>query len=167
METVDVQVRVGTTDDIGVFQRVLYEALAWNPDESIPSIETVLDHPEVARYHHGWGRPGDIGVVAETDHTPIGGAYCRLFTKDDHGHGFVDEATPEVAIAVWSGLRGQGIGGRLLAALEHEVGRAGIRQLSLSVDKTNPAAKLYTRTGYRTIDDSGTSYRMLKALHPD
>jgi len=159
-----VAIRPGTPADLANFQRALYEALNWNPDEQLPEIEVVLAHPEAARYHTDWGRTGDVGVVAVLDGAPIGAAYARLFTVDDHGHGFVDEETPEVAIAVWGGHRGQGVGGLLLDALEVEAQGVGIDRLSLSVDAKNPARRLYLRHAYEVISDDGGSHRMLKSL---
>jgi ribosomal protein S18 acetylase RimI-like enzyme len=159
----DVTIRPGTDADLPVYQRVLYEALGWDPDQQLPSIEVVLAHPEVSRYHAEWGRPGDAGVVAEADGEPIGAAYFRLFTEEDHGDGYYDDRTPEIAIAVWGGRRGQGIGGRLLESL-HEAGReAGFERLSLSVAADNAAVRLYERHGYITYSRD-TSYRMLKEL---
>jgi GNAT superfamily N-acetyltransferase len=159
----DLTIRPGTDADLPVYQRVLYEALGWQPDSGIPPIEVVLAHPEAARYHGGWGRHGDLGVVAESDGEAVGGAYFRLFTEDDHGHGYVDDETPEIAIAVWGAPRGQGIGGQLLDAL-HDVARAaGFERLSLSVEVENRAARLYERHGYVTISED-TSYRMVKEL---
>ena len=67
-----------------------------------------VEHPELARYHRGWGRPGDLGVVAERGGQVVGVVLCRLFTDDDHGHGYVHPETPEVAVAVAVELRGNG-----------------------------------------------------------
>jgi GNAT superfamily N-acetyltransferase len=69
-----------------------------------------MEHPDAAIYHRDWGRHGDLGVIATEDGEVVGVAYCRLFTDDDHGHGYVDAATPEIAIAVREGRRGEGIG---------------------------------------------------------
>ncbi len=159
-----VSVRPGTAADLGIFQRALYEALDWDPEEQLPEIGIVLAHPEATRYHTDWGRTGDIGVVAVLDGDPIGAACGRLFTAENHGHGYIDEQTPEIAIAVWGGHRGQGVGGLLLEALEVVAHGLGIERLSLSVDTENPARWLYLRHGYEVVGDEGGSYRMLKSL---
>ena len=151
-------------EDLAHLRRALYEAVSWNPERELPPYELVIEHPELARYHAGWGRKGDLGVIAEADGEVVGASLCRLFTDEDHGHGYVDERTPELAVAVWDGRRGQGIGARLMEALEELARREGYDQLSLSVDTDNPARRLYVRLGYEelTVDDGGV--RMLKVL---
>jgi len=61
--------------------------------------------------------------------------------------------------------RGKGIGGRLLAALEARARLAGYRQMSLSVDRENPSARLYRRAGYELLSEDEDGYLMLKRLH--
>jgi ribosomal protein S18 acetylase RimI-like enzyme len=159
-----IELRPATGADIEHLKRALFEAVSWNPERELPPYEYVVAHPELARYHEGWGRHGDLGVIAEENGEVVGASLCRLFTADDHGHGYVDEDTPELAVAVWSGHRGQGVGTRLMAALEDAVRAAGYAQVSLSVDADNPARRLYERLSYSelTVDDEGM--RMLKNL---
>ncbi len=58
-----------------------------------------------------------MSVIALEGGFPVGAAWFRLFTRDEPGFGFVDEQTPEVAIAVVPSRRGRGIGSELLDAL--------------------------------------------------
>jgi ribosomal protein S18 acetylase RimI-like enzyme len=131
---------------------MLYEAFAWRPGAPSPPPDEVLARPELARYFEGWGRPGDLGVIAGSD---VGAAWVRLFTKDDHGYGFVAPHVPELAIGVTKGARGRGVGTALLEALLSRIG-----PVSLSVETDNPAVRLYERFGFVRIGYVGTSWTM-------
>jgi GNAT superfamily N-acetyltransferase/DNA-binding transcriptional ArsR family regulator len=157
-------IRPVTSDDVSHLKRVLHDAVSWDPERVLPPFEIVVNHPELSRYHQGWGRDGDLGVVAELDGEVVGAAFCRLFTEDDHGHGFIDDRTPELAISVWEGHRGSGIGARLLTNLEEAARQAGIDRLSLSVDNENPARRLYLRNGYEPVSSDESGVRMIKEL---
>ena len=142
--------RPATTDDLPLVQQTLYLALAWDPNDPIPPLEVIIEHPEVTRYHIGWLRPGDTGIVAEVDGEFAGMAYYRLFTDEDHGDGYIDPATPELAIAIVPGHRGKGLGTRLMEELAETARTNGIARISLSVSKANPARRLYERVGYES-----------------
>jgi ribosomal protein S18 acetylase RimI-like enzyme len=157
-------IRPAAAADLDDLRRALYEAVAWNPERVIPPYEFTIEHPELARYHAGWGRRGDLAVVAEDGGEIVGAALCRLFTNDDHGHGYVDDETPELAVAVWDGRRGKGIGTQLMEALEDVARAEGFSQLSLSVDADNPARHLYERLGYAEISADESGVLMLKQL---
>jgi GNAT superfamily N-acetyltransferase len=159
-----IELRPGTNADIEHVKRALFEAVSWNPERELPPYEFVIAHEELARYHEGWGRHGDMAVIAERDGKVVGASLCRLFTAENHGHGYVDDETPELAVAVWNGHRSGGIGTRLLDGIEQAAKAAGFTRLSLSVDAENPARRLYDRLGYETltVDDDGV--RMLKEL---
>jgi ribosomal protein S18 acetylase RimI-like enzyme len=159
-----IELRPASANDLEVLKRALFEAVSWNPERELPPYEFVIAHPELARYHDGWGRRGDLAVIAEQDGEPVGASLCRLFTEDDHGQGYVDDETPELAVAVWDRHRGQGIGTRLMAAIEAAAQDAGFVQISLSVDADNPARKLYERLGYATLTVDEGDVRMLKEL---
>ena len=145
---------------------MLYEALMWRPDAERYPLELVLGHPEVTRYHEGWGRPGDIALLAEDGDTPVGLVWYRLFTEDDHGEGYVDPETPELAIAVVDGRRGEGIGRALLAAAAERARADGASRLALSVDHDNPAKQLYARLGYEEYEPDDGLGRMVLDLAP-
>jgi ribosomal protein S18 acetylase RimI-like enzyme len=142
-------VREATPDDVPFLCEMLYVALDWRPDVELPlPRELILEHPQVVVFHEDWGRAGDAGYVAEEDGEPIGAVWWRLFTQERHAEGFVDEQTPELAIAVVDGHRGQGIGRALMDALHEHGRRSGVARVSLSVDAENPAKRLYERLGY-------------------
>jgi GNAT superfamily N-acetyltransferase len=143
--------RRGTVDDVEHIRWALYTAVSWDPKRQLPPLGVALEHSQALRYHRDWGRPGDIAVVAELDGEIAGVAYCRLFTDADHGHDYVDDETPEVAVAVREGRRGRGLGARLMNELAQAALAAGFSRLSLSVDADNPARSLDERLGYREL----------------
>lgn len=104
-----------------------------------------------SRYVEGWGRPGDRGLILIDESFPVGAAWYRLFTDARPGYGFVDEETPELTIAVVPSKRGRGFGEELLSALLEQARADGHAAISLSVEKDNPALKLYERFGFQPV----------------
>ena len=158
------EIRDLRADETPFLREMLYTALAWRPDVELPPREWVLEHPQVAPFHTAWGREGDTGLVAEEDGVPCGLAWYRFFTVDEHGEGFVDEATPELAVAVVDGMRGRGIGGALMLAIQDRAREHGVERISLSVDPDNPARRLYVRLGYLDLAPDDENGRMILEL---
>jgi ribosomal protein S18 acetylase RimI-like enzyme len=130
--------------------------------------DAALATPHARRYLNGWGRPGDAGVVAiSEDGQRLGAAWYRLFLADEPGWGFVAVDVPELSIGVVGAARGRGVGGALLAARLELAREQGYRALSLSVDRQNPARRLYERLGFRDAgisDPADTSVTMIAHL---
>jgi GNAT superfamily N-acetyltransferase len=115
-------------------------------------------------FHQEWGRAGDVALVAQEDSRLVGLVWYRFFTDEKHGEGYVDEGTPELAIAVVDGFRGHGVGGRLMSRI-HERARADdVARISLSVDAGNPAKRLYSRLGYVDYEPDDGRGRMILDL---
>jgi ribosomal protein S18 acetylase RimI-like enzyme len=153
--------------DLGVIREMLFYAARWRPSEEAEDRGAVLDDDKVARYVEGWGRPGDLGVIAEWDGRAVGAAWVRLFTSNRPGYGFVDRETPELSIAVVPEQRGAGIGSALLTALVRAIGEAGYRAVSLSVESDNPARRLYERFGFQTVAKAEGSWTMCRYLEDE
>ncbi|HLM03134.1 MAG TPA: GNAT family N-acetyltransferase, partial [Pyrinomonadaceae bacterium] len=105
--------------------------------------------PAVAHILQNFGRRGDFGFVAATgENVLIGAVWARLFAESDKSYGFVAPEIPELAIAVAPDFRGRGVGTRLLEELIREARNLKFPALSLSVDRRNPALKLYEKLGF-------------------
>ena len=151
-------------DDELFLWTALYHALHVPPGAD-PLPPEAVRRPELARYVSGWmTRPGDLGVVAEGGGGPVGVAWLRRWPLGDHGFGFVDDATPELSMALLPGHRGRGIGTALLRRLLAEAAR-GSEAVSLSVSESNAARRLYERHGFAVVGSPvGGSVTMLKRL---
>jgi ribosomal protein S18 acetylase RimI-like enzyme len=159
-----VRLRTAQGNDLQLLQTLAFEAAFWRPEVVRPPFAEALAVPQLARYVEYFGRPGDFGLVAEEDSEPLGAAWWRYFRADAPGYGFVDEATPEVSVAVLPGHRGRGIGTALLEALIVEARERPIDRLSLSVEDDNPATALYARLGFQSLSAEGNALTMVIKL---
>jgi ribosomal protein S18 acetylase RimI-like enzyme len=141
-------IRPARAADLPFMRAMLYEAAFWRPDSDRPGIDEALRHPELAVYLDGWGRPGDLGLIAHVGGHPTGAVWVRSFLDQSHGYGYIDEHTPELTIAVRPQHRRQGIARALLQAMLAQLGRNGIEAVSLSVEDDNPARALYVQQGF-------------------
>lgn len=160
----DYIIRPLTQEDEPFLWEMLYHAIYVADGDPLPERD-VIKQPEVARYVRDWGRADDSGFIA-TDafsQQPIGAAWLRLLTGDDKGYGYIDDATPELSVAVLPDCRGKGIGTMLLTKLL-QTASIHCSAFSLSVAPDNPARRLYQRLGFEVVGTSGTSLTMRKKL---
>ena len=151
--------RRGGPQDVRFLRDMLHHAYYWKerqPDEG-PG--------PVALYVKAWGRRGDTAVIALDNGFPVGAAWYRLFTARLPGFGFVDEKTPELAIAVVPNARGRGVGSALLDTLLERARGEGHAAVSLAVDRENAGAiALYERHGFARTAEAGDTYTMVARL---
>lgn len=138
----------------------LYRMLAFaaSMDGSDESVRAARSDSTLHPYVDGFGREGDIGLIAEREGVPVGAAWLRVgeptpskvWTRD----------LPELAIATLPEVRGRGVGEALLGALIAEA-RPHHRAIALSVREGNPAVRLYERFGFvverRIVNRVGTT----------
>jgi ribosomal protein S18 acetylase RimI-like enzyme len=156
-----VVVRRGGAQDVRFLRDMLHHAYYWK--ERAPD----TGPGPVALYVKAWGRPGDTAVIAIDGGFPVGAAWYRLFGAERPGYGFVDERSPELAIAVVPSARGKGVGSALLDALLARARVAGYPSISLSVDRNNAGAiELYQRHGFSRVAEDADSLTMLASIDP-
>jgi ribosomal protein S18 acetylase RimI-like enzyme len=157
--SVDVQLRPASVDDVPLLWRMLTLAASLRgTPEDVAHAQT---DPALKDYVEGFGRHGDLGVVALAAGQPIGAAWVRLAPA-----GLVSETkvwsvdVPELAIATLPEIRGAGVGTRLLRALV-EAARGHHGSIALSVRDGNAAVRLYERAGFsvqrRFVNRVGTT----------
>ena len=142
-----VVIRPLRVEETPLLEDFLYEAI-WQPDPVRRVSREVLRAPELRIYVEGFGsRETDCGLAAEADGRVVGAAWSRCL----RGFGWTGEAIPELAVALYPDFRGQGIGTRLVQALLDELRNRGFAAVSLSVQRANPAGRLYLCLGFRVV----------------
>ena len=154
-----VVVRRGGAQDVRFLRDMLHHAYYWKerkPDAGPGPVQL---------YVKAWGRPGDTAVIALLDGFPVGAAWFRLFKATSAGFGFVDEQTPELAVAVVPNARGKGVGSALLVSLLDRARADGYDAVSLSVDRHNEGAiALYKQYGFSQLEETPESFTLRAGL---
>ena len=146
-------IRRGNRQDVRFLKDMLRHAFYWRSSAAV-------EDASLWRYVSGWGRRGDTAIIALEEGFPIGAAWFRLFTREEPGFGFVDEQTPEVAIAVVPSRRGRGTGSELLDALVDVAQEQGFGALSLSVADESPAMHMFSQQGFEKTNQTDGSWTM-------
>lgn len=138
----------------------LYEAIFIPNGQAKPDRE-IIEQPELQLYVKGFGgQVGDDCLVAEVDGQLVGAVWTRII--NDYGH--VDDQTPSLAISLFKDYRGHGLGTALMLEMFKELKAKGFNQVSLSVQKANPALNLYRKLGFTSLSDKEEDYIMVKDL---
>ncbi|HEY0048602.1 MAG TPA: GNAT family N-acetyltransferase [Pyrinomonadaceae bacterium] len=162
MSQTEFTIRPVSLEDLPFLREMLFEAAAVSDEIRALGMEKALVLPFIAHILEHFGRRGDFGFVAGIDNKIlIGAIWARLFPEQAKGYGFVSAEIPELAVAVAPEFRGRGAGTRLLEELIKEARNLNFSALSLSVDRRNPALKLYERLGFT---DAGVSKKTDSSL---
>lgn len=153
---------------------------SWSMDRPPVDAEAIRADDHLNRYIEGWGRAGDLGVMAlaaepgagaDGDHAPAPGAEPRALGAvwirtmgEKPGFGWVADDIPELSIAVLPEAQGEGLGRRLLQTLIQMAGLTGVRAISLAVEDGNGSRHLYEDLGFAVIGRNGSSDVMLLDL---
>ena len=157
MKQPELIIRTMQSEEYPLLREFLYQAI-FLPEGAVPPSRSVIDLPELQVYISDFGTQfGDHCLVAEVNGKIAGAAWSRMM--EDYGH--IDEDTPSLAISLLPEYRGQGIGTKLLNNLLALLYKKRFSQVSLSVQKKNPAFRLYKRAGFSILEEKGTEYLML------
>ena len=159
----DVRFRALTPADQAALWEWLHVAL-WDPPPAPLRPRAVLEDPRVRIYAEGWGRAGDVGVVAVVDGVDAGACWMRVL-PEGVGMGSIDAVTPQLGIALEEPFRGKGIGKRMMLEALSSAWVAGFERVSLTVHPENPARHMYAACGFREREIRST-YHLMVAERP-
>lgn len=145
-------IRSANSDDAPFLEHMFAIAVDWHANPLRP-VGEIMGEPGLAKYVEGFPRSGDMGFVAYDEAKRLGAIWYRFFTQEEPSYGFVDESTPELVLGFVEEARGQGLGTQLLEHLIEAAAKENVEALSLSVDNANPAARLYQRLGFVTVEE--------------
>lgn len=153
-------IRAMKKEENSLLNDFLYEAI-YIPDGTEPPPKSVIDSPELQVYIDDFGNSKhDKALVAEVKGNIAGAVWVRIM--NDYGH--IDNDTPSLAMSVYKKYRGLGIGTSLLKQLLQVERLAGYSKISLSVQKSNYAVKMYEKVGFTVADENNEEYIMIVNL---
>lgn len=155
--------RPADAGDVRLLRWATWTNLNWTGDTRISEAE-VDDRPEFRHYWQGFPALGEFGVVVLAEGEPVGVVWVRYSSEGEPSYGYVADDIPELSITVKDGLRGRGLGYRLLEEIEKEALKRGLSGLSLSVEEGNPSRRLYARRGFVPHDVQGSPGTLVKRL---
>lgn len=139
-----------------LLEHFLYEAI-FVPEGIEPPPKTIIASPELQVYVARFGEAkDDHGLAAEVNGKIVGAVWVRIM--NDYGH--IDDSTPSLAISLDKEYRGLGIGTAMMKEILALLKTYGYRQVSLSVQKANYAAKMYRKVGFEIVRENEEEYIM-------
>ena len=153
----DYAIRPLNNSELPLLTDFLYYAIFVPEGVEAPPRE-IVNLPELQVYIRDFGaQPHDHCLVAEAEGVVVGAVWVR--DMPDYGH--VADGVPSFAISVRPEHRGSGIGTKLMQEMLDLLRQKGYKKASLSVQKINYAARMYTKLGFRTIGENDEEYIMV------
>lgn len=144
-------------EEYPLLEDYLYDAI-YIPEGVQPPDKSIINNEDLQVYIQDFGtEKDDICFLAEVDHKVVGAVWIRIM--NDYGH--IDDETPSLAISVKKAYRGLGIGTKLMETMLKVANAQGYQRISLSVQKANPALRLYQRLGFQIIKENEEEYLMV------
>ena len=152
----EIMIRNIKKEEYPLLKDYLYDAI-FIPEGVQPPDKSILNNEDLQVYIKDFGtKKDDICFLAEMNHDIVGAVWIRIM--NDYGH--IDDQTPSLAISVKKAHRGLGIGTRLMETMLKAAIAHGYQRVSLSVQKANPALRLYQRLGFQIIKEKEEEYLM-------
>lgn len=125
--------------------------------------------PYLSKWLNGWPKSNEFGAIAQIGNRPVGACWARQFAGPDPALAiYIDDRTPEIAVAVMPEARGRGIGEALVKTMCDKARQRDRAGLCLTVRSNNPAIRLYERLGFEYVAEAerinrvgGVSYGMV------
>ena len=156
----DCTIREIQKQEYPLLENFLYKAI-FVPKGVEPPPKTIITSPELQVYIEYFGESkDDWGLVAEIGGKIVGAVWVRIM--NDYGH--IDDGTPSLAISLYKEYRGFGIGTAMMKEILALLKSHGYKQVSLSVQKANYAAKMYLKIGFEIAKENEEEYIMVYYL---
>ena len=156
----DYTIREIQKQEYPLLDNFLYEAI-FIPEGIEPPPKTIVTSPELQVYVERFGESkDDLGLAAEVDGKVVGAVWVRIM--NDYGH--IDDETPSLAISLYKEYRRFGIGTAMMKEILALLKSHGYKQVSLSVQKANYAAKMYLKIGFEIVKENEEEYIMVYYL---
>jgi ribosomal protein S18 acetylase RimI-like enzyme len=159
-----IEIRKIQKNEIHLLKHFLYDAI-FQKDDTNPLPKDIIYEPKINIYIKDFGQKHDLCLVAIVEDNIVGAVWTRVFLKPNRGFGYVDDHTPELSISINKEYRNKGIGTKLMENMLFALKKDGYKQVSLSVQKENPAYRIYEKLGFRIVKEKEKDVTMAYRLN--
>ena len=144
-------------EEIPVLEEFLYQAIFVPEGVDAPE-RSIVRNEDLQVYVRNFGMQADDRcLVAECNGKVVGAVWTRVM--NDYGH--IADGIPSLAMSLYKEYRNKGIGTALLEQMLQLLRKDGYKQVSLSVQKTNYAVRMYRKAGFAVLNETDEEYIMM------